>query len=85
MKIENSHTYRNKRESNKNVNTKLTYIQIQKRVELKSTYKTLIHRETNESQIKKWIQNSQTYRNKRESNKEVNTKLTNIQKQKRDK
>ena len=65
MKIENSHTYRNKRESNKNVNTKLTYIQ-KKRVKLKRTYKTLIHRETKESQIKKWIQNSQTYRNKRE-------------------
>ena len=53
MKIENSHTYRNKRESNENVNTKLTYIQKQKRVKLKSAYKTLIHPETKESQIKK--------------------------------
>ena len=51
--IQNSHTYRNNREANKKVNTKLTYIQKQKRVKLKSKYKTRIGIETKESQIKK--------------------------------
>ena len=51
--IQNSHTYRNKRESNKNVNTKLTNIQKQKSVKQRGKYKTHIHTETKESQIKK--------------------------------
>ena len=58
-------------------------MQKQKRVKQRGKYKTHKHTETKESQIKNEIQNSHTYRNNRDANKKVNTKLTYIQKQKR--